>query len=305
MQYNTILSIGGFTMANKVLTKQLGPIASILYGEIYSLALYWSKNGKLDKDGFFYLTYSDIFEQTGIKEKTARKHLKKLEEIGLIESMKKKGHPCRFYRVTHLIQDYLESAIIKETEEELVPEENTYTLPLLSVVQEKKSDSISTSGVNTPDFFADDYQQNIPSNNNNNINTNLYNITDYNNTLEVERESYKNTNLDSEVIEYILLCKEKFISKGIPIDTIINVFSEKKHIYKPDQQVIVLKHLLSYGSPIHTPASFIAGAFDKIPELTERYQIEMNRIKNNALNEDYVQQGKMKPKFYNWLIERD
>lgn len=90
-----------FIMVYKVLIKKLGPIAAILYSDLYSKALYFTNQNTLDSQGYFFNTFENISEDLSFSPHQIREGLKKLKEVGLIDYLRK-GHPPKYYFILNI-----------------------------------------------------------------------------------------------------------------------------------------------------------------------------------------------------------
>lgn len=88
-----LLSTDGFIQVNKALIKKIGLHESILIGELCAEYNYWEEHGKLDKDGMFYSSRSNIEDNTGLSEHQQRKAMANLKELGILE-IDKRGIPA-------------------------------------------------------------------------------------------------------------------------------------------------------------------------------------------------------------------
>ena len=81
---------------NRYIAHAIGITETIIYFSLISKMMNHMKNNRLDNEGFFYATVGDIQESTTIKKEKQIVAIKRLVEIGLIET-KKAGIPARKY----------------------------------------------------------------------------------------------------------------------------------------------------------------------------------------------------------------
>ena len=90
-----LLSTDGFIIYNKKLARIIGTNSAILLGYLCSEYNFYSSNGQLDK-GMFFCTREKIKFNTGLTETEQRTAIKKLKDLGIIES-ELKGMPSKTY----------------------------------------------------------------------------------------------------------------------------------------------------------------------------------------------------------------
>lgn len=78
---------------NRPLAHSIGVMEAMIYAALISKSSYYERNGMLD-DGWFYSTIPDLEESTTLSEYQQKRCIKKLAEIGLIET-KTRGLPAR------------------------------------------------------------------------------------------------------------------------------------------------------------------------------------------------------------------
>lgn len=93
-----------FIMVYKVLIKKVGPVAAILYSDLFSKAIYFMNHGILDSKGYFFNTFENIEKDLSFSPHQIRESLKKLEQIGLI-TYQRKGHPPKYYFVLNVEEE--------------------------------------------------------------------------------------------------------------------------------------------------------------------------------------------------------
>lgn len=81
---------------NRYIAHAIGITETIIYFSLISKMMNHMKNNRLDNDGFFYATVGDIQESTTVKKEKQIVAIKKLVEVGLIET-KIAGIPARKY----------------------------------------------------------------------------------------------------------------------------------------------------------------------------------------------------------------
>lgn len=88
---------------------------SVSAGVFLSQVCYWSENRTtIDRDGWFYKTADDWFEETGLTRREQEGARKKLRELGILEE-KRQGLPAKlFFRVDH---DALYQLLLKVAKE--------------------------------------------------------------------------------------------------------------------------------------------------------------------------------------------
>lgn len=70
---------------NRPLAHSIGVMEAMIYAALISKSSYYERNGMLD-DGWFYSTIPDLEESTTLSEYQQKRCIKKLAEIGLIET---------------------------------------------------------------------------------------------------------------------------------------------------------------------------------------------------------------------------
>ena len=105
MKISKLIAQSSFIVVNKDLIRIFGTDAALLLGHLCSLQDYF-------KD-WFYQTYEQIEEETGIKVYSARKAVVLLTEAGVVKT-ERKGLPCRTY---YTIDDAALENIMDLTEE--------------------------------------------------------------------------------------------------------------------------------------------------------------------------------------------
>lgn len=94
-----VLSMNGFVIANKKLSRKIGLNASVMVGMLYSEYNVWSEQEKLTQDGFFYCTREKIEYNTGLSAHEQRTAIKKLVDLNILET-RLDGMPAKtFYKI--------------------------------------------------------------------------------------------------------------------------------------------------------------------------------------------------------------
>jgi hypothetical protein len=100
---NKSMSDGGAIIINKNLIHGLGLNETIILTELFSKYSYFEKNKKLQSDGSFFCTYDDLELTTCLAQKAQQSAIKKLKELGFINT-KNKGLPSRRYFIITINQ---------------------------------------------------------------------------------------------------------------------------------------------------------------------------------------------------------
>lgn len=95
---------------NRFIAHAIGATETVIYFALISKMTYYQKKGMLDDDGFFYATALDIQESTTYTKRIQMSSLKRLEEIGLIDT-KYDGLPRRKYYKINNDQDLIVSLV--------------------------------------------------------------------------------------------------------------------------------------------------------------------------------------------------
>lgn len=90
------LLYSGSIPVNKALVKKLGTAEAVLFAELVSRYMYFSKAGRLDHDGFFYNSQAMLKDGTGLGRRSQERIIAELVAIGLIEVKHLKGKALRF-----------------------------------------------------------------------------------------------------------------------------------------------------------------------------------------------------------------
>lgn len=110
-----LLRADGSIVVNKKLAHQIGLETAAIYSELVSLFQYWSKRGELVDDNkeksaqakWFFVTIENLEENTTLKRSKQDKAIKKLKELGLIET-KQMGLPKkRYFTITEKINEFI------------------------------------------------------------------------------------------------------------------------------------------------------------------------------------------------------
>ena len=109
-----------FTVDHDIVMVKLGAEKGYAYNTLLSRALYFSEQGQLTEDGYFFYTISDFEYKTGIKERTQQRIFKSLEARGLIK-VKHCGMPKRRY-IKVITDDDVINELFNDTREKPKPE---------------------------------------------------------------------------------------------------------------------------------------------------------------------------------------
>jgi DnaD/phage-associated family protein len=94
-----LLKSNASVIANKSLMHSLGTNETIIYSELLSRNEYFEVRGLLTEDGFFYNTVIDLQRGTACGDKTQRSAIKKLVNLGLIETQLRENPAKRFFKI--------------------------------------------------------------------------------------------------------------------------------------------------------------------------------------------------------------
>jgi len=81
-------------ICNKKLARNIGLHETILYSELLSKYLYFSKNNQLNKYGYFFNTVENMQQDTTLSDSQQRKTIKNLGLLGLIK-YRRYGMPAK------------------------------------------------------------------------------------------------------------------------------------------------------------------------------------------------------------------
>jgi len=86
-------------------------VGDALAGLLFSQLCYWSGRQPDDRDGWFYMTQAQIFEETAISRREQETSRRKLRSLGILEECLR-GHPAQlWYRINiPAVVDLLEKA---------------------------------------------------------------------------------------------------------------------------------------------------------------------------------------------------
>lgn len=162
----SLLSSDGYIVVNKTLMHKLGIECAVLVGELCAEYNYYKLGNKLEDDGSFYSTRTNIEKNTGFNEYKQRKLIKILSEQGIL-TVTLKGLPAKnYYKIN---KEVLQNIFFEfENSENLSPLKNEELSSL-------KNEELHTEKLNI---------------NNNNINNNNNNKT------------FTNVNVSSEAAEH-------------------------------------------------------------------------------------------------------
>jgi len=94
-----LLRADGSIIVNKVLAREIGLPSAILYSELISKYLYFSKKGTLNKDGYFFNTVENMQEDTCLSDYHQREAIGDLKKLGLIDCKVKGVPPKRYFKI--------------------------------------------------------------------------------------------------------------------------------------------------------------------------------------------------------------
>ena len=89
------LDSGNYIAVNRSLVRAYGLNVAVIVGELASEAKYWKRKGQL-KDGWFFSTVENIERATGLNSYYQRDAIKRLQELGFVET-EYKGLPRKRY----------------------------------------------------------------------------------------------------------------------------------------------------------------------------------------------------------------
>lgn len=116
MSILNLIANNNYIVVNKTLIQKLGLYEAVILGELASEYVYWQTNNKLE-NGFFFSTVENIEANTGINGYYQRQAIKKLTELGIVET-KKVGLPAKRFisineqQLMQLLNDKLSSECI-------------------------------------------------------------------------------------------------------------------------------------------------------------------------------------------------
>lgn len=93
-----LLRNDGSIVINKKLAKGIGLHQAIMYSELISKYLYFSKRGKL-KEGYFFNTVENMEQDTCLSDYQQREAVCKLKDLGLIDYKVKGIPPKRYFKI--------------------------------------------------------------------------------------------------------------------------------------------------------------------------------------------------------------
>ena len=114
-----LLSSTAYLVVNKQLARQVGLKAVVLLADLISKENYFIENGTI-KDGWFFNTSKNIERDTTLTNYQQKKAIKKLEEIGFIETSLK-GMPAtlHFKILENKISTYLKTSFKETSKQDL------------------------------------------------------------------------------------------------------------------------------------------------------------------------------------------
>lgn len=93
-----LLRNDGSIVINKKLAKGIGLHQAIMYSELISKYLYFSKRGEL-KEGYFFNTVENMEQDTCLSDYQQRESIAKLKDLGLIDYKVKGIPPKRYFKI--------------------------------------------------------------------------------------------------------------------------------------------------------------------------------------------------------------
>ena len=110
------LDSGNYIAVNRSLVRAYGLNVAVIVGELASEAKYWKRKGQL-KDGWFFSTVENIEKATGLNSYYQRDTIKRLQELGFVETEYKGLPRKRYFRLNcmAIIQDIAEIEGEQET----------------------------------------------------------------------------------------------------------------------------------------------------------------------------------------------
>lgn len=93
---SSLLSHDNCIPTSRILASKIGLLEAVMFGELCGESDYWHNNGGITEDGYFFSTVENIETKLNIKRDVQQKILKKLQEKGLVEVVKR-GLPAKRY----------------------------------------------------------------------------------------------------------------------------------------------------------------------------------------------------------------
>lgn len=116
MVLSKLVSAGNYISVNKSLIKAFGLEEAVIFGELCSEYDYWKDQGKL-VDDMFYCTTDKLEKNTALSEYQQRKAIKKLEEMGVIQTELKGMPATRHFKIVEgKFLSFLGSSSLKTSE---------------------------------------------------------------------------------------------------------------------------------------------------------------------------------------------
>lgn len=189
-----LLRADGSIVVNKKLAHQIGLETAAIYSELVSLFQYWSKREELVDDSkekspqakWFFVTIENLEENTTLKRSKQDKAIKKLKELGLIET-KQMGLPKkRYFTITEKINEFITAH--KSVENKHSDNDSG-----------SKNNNEANSNSNTENTQSVEFQHSGVSNSNTlNCSISTTNNTRTNNT-KINKESIVNKNVNNDL----------------------------------------------------------------------------------------------------------
>lgn len=200
-----MLANTGYIVVNKKLIKLIGIHEALLLGELCSEYIYWKKENKLDKEGYFFSTRENIEENTGLSSYQQRGAIKSLIAKGLIQEIAK-GMPQRNYY--KLDQENINKLIAEEDNITLISSSEETLQQEVKKLDDKELNNLTTSSEETS------HQEVKKLNTNNNkIIINKNNNQSILSEAEIEREQIEK--VFKENIEFDVLITENYIANEV------------------------------------------------------------------------------------------
>lgn len=298
-----LLRSDGSIVVNKRLAKEIGLVEAIIYSELASLRNYWEGRGELTDEEWFFCTFANLEENTTIKERTARKHVNQLEKLGLIES-KLQGLPSKkYYRITDGIFEVL--GLVPNKVGKNYRTDNGSGLEAESTV-EQRSNQVGKNYRTRSAKNTELNRQKLPGNNTKTNNTNLNN--------KKERENIiKNVEIEEDLKDHLIKRINDFETRDIDLQAVLNWIEENNDFYTFTEFAVGIDQILDFPEDIGNPVRLLNTTFNKIDYYVAATKKKALKKTDKQLAEEKLLQVttaiteavKQKPKFYNWLENRD
>ena len=98
-----------FLMLNMKLLQYLGKNSALILAFLINKDLYFSENGMLTEDGYFYMTVNYMRDQVILEKDSQLRTIFKLKEKGFIDTDMRGSPPKRYFKINHtVIDEYLQ-----------------------------------------------------------------------------------------------------------------------------------------------------------------------------------------------------